>query len=203
MYKEQHEMDANPVKFKPKPRKPRTSTMSIELPVDIGENTLKFSTSERLQETFVTIIEYLMTSENSPQEWIDFLSIDNNQTITLLSQSSVRLLELEIEQLQQNQSNNNDNNDDQQELDEDKEEEEEEDDFHKATALSLLCKILVMFGSLDTTKFCPIIMEHAYENILSSIKYHNKISYYYITYWHHQLTPKLYISHNIQNTLIQ
>eukprot|EP01084_Bolivina_argentea_P204134 348561_1 len=143
--------------------------MSIELPVDIGENALKYSTPERLQEIFVAIIEYLMTSENSPQEWIEFLCLNNFETITLLSKSAGRLVELEIEELDENKENNINNEDN------DEETEETVDDYSNASALSLLCQILVMFGSLNASKFCPIITNHAYEHILISIKYHKQI----------------------------
>eukprot|EP01084_Bolivina_argentea_P243296 407904_1 len=145
--------------------------MSIELPVDLGENVLKYSTPERLQETFVTIIEYLMTSEHTPQQWIEFLSFQNYETLTLLAQSAHRLLELEKEELDENTTKQEDN--------EDKDPDEEtEDDDNNASALSLLCQILVMFGSLDASTFCPIITEHAYQSILASIKYHHNIKHF-------------------------
>ena len=136
--------------------------MSIELPVDIGQNALKYSTTDRLQETFVAVIEYLMESEHSPNEWIEFLSMESYQTLTSLCQATERLLELEIEEIDQNND--------------DKQTDDEVNDFSNASPLSLLCQILVMFGSLNPIKFCPIIMEHAFDNILSSIKYHRQLS---------------------------
>ena len=146
--------------------------MSIELPVDIGQNALKYSTSDRLQEIFVSVIEYLMTSEHSPQDWIDFISMENHETLILLAKTTERLVELEKEEIEENDTKQDDDNEE--------EEEEIEDDYNNASALSLLCQILVMFGSLNTMQFCPIIMEYAYENILSSIQYHKRISYLFI-----------------------
>ena len=65
--------------------------MSIELPVDIGENTLKYSTTERLKESFIAVIEYLISSQNSPKEWIEFLSKENCQSLILLSKATVTM----------------------------------------------------------------------------------------------------------------
>ena len=142
--------------------------MSIELPVDIGENALKYSTPDRLQEILVAVIEYLMTSENTPEEWIEFLSADNHQTLILLAQTTERLVEAEQDEWAET------NTEDEAE-EEEEEEEDEEDDYHNASALSLICQILVMFGSLNTTTFCPIITEHAFPHIMSSLHHHRKL----------------------------
>ena len=91
-------------------------------------------------------------------------------------------MELDKEEMEENQDNkqNKDENDNYNDNDNDNDNEEEQDEnsdnYNNASALSLLCQILAMFGSLNPSKFCPIIMEYAFENILASVQYHKKIS---------------------------
>ena len=68
--------------------------------MDLGENTLNYSTPARLHEMFVAVMDYLMTSESSPEEWVEFLSLDECRTLLLLAKCTERLVELEAEQQQ-------------------------------------------------------------------------------------------------------
>ena len=142
---------------------------AIKLPIDISQYALDTKSMSTLQKELMELLQYLSESENSPNEWIEFLTDDDYEVYNRLCLLSNRLLEKEKKYLIKN--------DDEQEENKDEENEEDDDELDEEMLFpfSTLCQLLATFGCLNPKEFAKILKEKLFKNIIESLKNHGKL----------------------------
>lgn len=145
---------------------------AIKLPVDISEYSLKTKKHNILQKDFIELFTYLGESENSTEDWIEFLNENDFQVYKRLINSTDRLLKYENALCNSSDEKKNANDNDDVDLDDDK---LDEQSIYPLTSLS---QLQVMFASLDAKQFLPLLHGKFLTNVMNSLKNHASLGVY-------------------------